>query len=263
MNDKILLGQYLPGNSPIHKLDPRIKLVLTLVFMISIFFVDSFRGYGIYALAILLIMKIGGIPFIRVLKGLKPVFVLLIIAGLINMLSHPGRVIFTMGPLKITEEGLIQALFIDIRIILLVIGSTILSLTTDPLSMTDGLESLMSPLKKINFPANELAMMISIALRFIPTLFEEANKIMKAQKARGADFDSGGFLSRAKAMVPLLVPLFLNSIERADELGIAMEARCYRGGKGRTRLNPLQMRKSDVATFIFASAFIVVVGHFL
>lgn len=263
MNDGILLGQYIPGTSPVHKLDSRVKLILTIFYMVSLFFVDNFLGFGVYSLAILFIMSVAKIPFLRVLKGLKPIIFLLIVAGLINVFTQPGKVIFTIGPLKATEEGFINAFFIDIRIILLVIGSTILSLTTDPLAMTDGLEAIMSPLKVIKFPSNEIAMMISIALRFIPTLFEEANKIVKAQKARGADFDSGSFMDRAKAMVPLLVPLFLNSIERADELGIAMEARCYRGGSGRTRLNPLKLHLFDVVVLFLSMAIMICISIFL
>ncbi|MDY5842361.1 MAG: energy-coupling factor transporter transmembrane component T [Peptoniphilaceae bacterium] len=248
MGERATIGQYYPGNSFLHMLDPRVKIVLTIAFMVSIFFVNSWIGYGAFAVYIFVCISIAGIPILRVLKGLKPIFMILIFTFVLNLWIIPGKEIWRWWIFRITEEGIYRAIFITIRIILLVFGTTLLTLTTSPLALTDGIESLLSPLKVIHFPSHEMAMMISIALRFIPTLFEESDKIMRAQKARGADFESGNVLNRAKAMIPLMVPLFLNALNRADELGDAMEARCYRGGEGRTRLNPLRMLTKDIVT---------------
>ena len=257
MNERLLLGQYMLRDSFVHKLDPRVKLVLTILFMVLVFMVDHFIGYGIILLFLLFVIKLADLPLARIIKGLKPVLTILIFTTVLNIFTIQGEVLWSWGFLKITKEGLIWAAFIACRIVLLVLGTTLLSLTTSPLKLTDGLESLMSPLKVIHFPAHELAMMVSIALRFIPTLFEETDKIIKAQKARGADFESGHLLDRARAMIPLLVPLFLNSLDRASDLGIAMEARCYRGGEGRTRLNPLVMEKKDILTLVGVSGLFV------
>ncbi|MDD7542803.1 MAG: energy-coupling factor transporter transmembrane component T [Peptoniphilaceae bacterium] len=248
MGERATIGQYYPGNSFLHMLDPRVKLVLTIAFMVSLFFVNSWVGYAVFAAYIFVCISIAGIPILRVLKGLKPIFMILIFTFVLNLWIIPGKEIWRWWIFRITEEGIYRAIFITIRIILLVFGTTLLTLTTSPLALTDGIESLLSPLKVIHFPSHEMAMMISIALRFIPTLFEESDKIMRAQKARGADFESGNVLNRAKAMIPLMVPLFLNALNRADELGDAMEARCYRGGECRTRLNPLRMLTKDIVT---------------
>lgn len=262
MNSRVLLGQYIPGDSPIHELDPRAKILLTLVFMIVCFLTDSFLGYGISALFLLSVVIISGIPIKMVFRGLKPIFAILIFTTLINMWTTPGELVWSWWIFKFSREGFWRALFIAIRIIQLVTGTTLLTLTTSPLQLTDGLEAIFSPLKRIGFPAHEIAMMTSIALRFIPTLFEEAEKIMKAQKARGADFESKRFLDMAKAMIPLMVPLFLNAIKRADELGVAMEARCYRGGEGRTRLNPLVFTKKDLAASLVVFTGMVALAYF-
>ena len=257
MNERVLLGQFMPRDSFVHRLDPRVKLLLTILFMVLVFYVDHFIGYGLVLVFILMVAALADLPFLKIIKGLKPILTILIFTTVLNIFTIRGEVLWKWGFFTLTKEGLIWAGFVACRIILLVLGTTILSLTTSPLKLTDGLESLLSPLKVIHFPAHELAMMVSIALRFIPTLFEETDKIIKAQKARGADFESGNILDRAKAMIPLLVPLFLNSLDRASELGVAMEARCYRGGEGRTRLNPLSMKKTDYMTLAGVSVLFV------
>ena len=260
MPTKMSLGQYIPGDSLIHKLDPRVKILATLVFMVSIFFVPSFFMYIPIVAYLLVIMYIAKIKPSTVLKSLKSLIFIIIFTSILNMLMTPGTdVIFKVWKFVVTKEGLYRAGFMSIRIVLLVIGTSLLTLTTSAIELTDGLESLMKPLQKVGFPAHELAMMISIALRFIPTLFEEADKIRKAQMARGADFEGGNILKKAKNMIPLLVPLFINSFRRADELATAMVSRCYRGSEGRTRLNPLKMTKKDVMIFVFVIAFFAVV----
>lgn len=263
MNDRVTIGQYIPGNSPVHRLDPRVKIVLTLVFMIGIFFIDRFLGLGVIAAAIFGVVLLSGVPVKRILKGLRPLIMILLFTTALNLFLTPGKEVASFWIFHITEEGIYRSVFMTYRIALLVFGTTLLTLTTSPLALTDGIEALLRPLTVIHFPAHELAMMISIALRFIPTLFEEADKIMRAQKARGADFDTGNMFHRAKAMIPLLVPLFLNAINRADDLGRAMEARCYRGGTGRTRLNPLRMTTEDIVCLILVTLFFVGVGYFL
>lgn len=262
MNNRITIGQYLPGNSPVHTLDARIKLLIVLAFMVSAFLIETFTGYAILAGFILFAALMGQIPLMRLIKGLKPILVILVFTFFINVIFTPGRVLFSLGFIKITEEGLIRATFIAIRLMLLVIGTSILTLTTSPLELTDGIAALLSPLNVIHFPSQVIAMMISIALRFIPTLFDETDKIMRAQKARGADFESGNVIERAKAMIPLFVPLFLNAITRADELGVAMEARCYTGSEHRTRLNPLVMTRRDVVIFLATMVFFVALCFF-
>lgn len=262
MNKRVSLGQYFPADSPLHSLDPRIKIILTIFYIVSIFMVDSFWAYIFFFAMIVLLVPLGKLPAKRLIKGLRPILMVLAFSFLLNALVTPGKVIFSWAFIKITEEGLIRGIFISIRLILLVLGTTLLTLTTSPMQLTDGLESLMSPLKIINFPAQILAMMISIALRFIPTLYEEADKIMKAQKARGADFESGNMFKRAKAMIPLLVPLFINSLNRAEELGIAMEARCYNGGRERTRLNPLKLRSLDIGALLSMSLVFSALAYF-
>lgn len=246
MLKNITIGQYFPGESIIHNLDPRIKIISVMLFIASLFFMDSFVYY-IPALVILVsIIAIAKLPFNYIIKGLKPIFILIIITFLINTFMTKGEVIFTIGPLSATEEGIRQASFMAIRLILLVIATTVLTLTTSPILLTDGIEKLLSPFKRIGVPAHELAMMMTIALRFIPTLLEETDKIMKAQMARGADFESGNIVRRAKNLVPLLVPLFISAFRRADELAMAMEARCYRGGENRTRMRELKIKNSDL-----------------
>src|SRR5690554_6282805 len=243
----ITIGQYFPGDTFIHKLDPRIKILIIMMFIVSLFFIKTFKPYLLILAFILFSIWLSKVPFKYVLKGLKPLMLIIGITFIINVLLTKGEVLFEIGPLTITKEGLSQAVFMALRLIFLITGTSLLTLTTSPISLTDGIEKLLSPFKKIGLPAHELAMMMTIALRFIPTLLEETDKIMKAQKARGADFESGNILNRAKNLVPLLVPLFINAFRRADELATAMEARCYRGGDGRTRLNELRFVRRDYA----------------
>lgn len=262
MNEKLTIGQYLQGDSIVHKMDARIKLIITTLFIISIFFVDGFIGFAFYAAFVLFVIFIAEVPLKQILRGLRPIVAVIILTLILNIVTTPGETLFRFWIFNVTKEGLYRAVFVSIRIILLVFGTSLLTLSTSPLSLTDGIESLLKPLIRFHFPAHELAMMISIALSFIPTLFNEADKIRKAQTARGADFESGNIIARAKAMIPLMVPLFLNSFHRAEELGTAMEARCYRGGEGRTRLNPPVLKKSDVIIFIGVSIYFALIAVF-
>ena len=218
----------------------------TLLYLISLFVVDSFVGFGIALVFLGLCIKISGVPLKFMLKGLKPIFMIMLFTFVLNMFMTPGEVLVQLGPLKVTMEGIYNAFFMVVRLALLIIGSSLMTLTTKPISLTDGIERLLSPLQKIGVPAHELAMMMSIALRFIPTLLDETDKIMKAQMARGADFESGNMIQRAKSLIPLLVPLFISAFRIAVELAMAMEARCYRGGENRTRLHRMAFGKSDV-----------------
>lgn len=246
----ITIGQYLPGESVVHKLDPRIKISITFVFIINLFIVNNFIGYIPSFLFIISAISISSIPAKYIFKGLKPILIILVITAIINVFLTTGTVIYKLGPLTVTMEGLKMAGFMVLRLIFLIIGTSILTLTTSPISLTDGIEHLLNPLKKIKVPAHELAMMMTIALRFIPTLLDETDKIMKAQTARGADFESGNIIKRAKNLVPLLVPLFISSFRRADELAMAMEARCYRGGENRTRMKQLKIGFRDVMALL-------------
>lgn len=252
----LTIGQYFPGDSAIHRLDPRTKLLLTIAMIVAVFLCKGFLGYAVLFALILGAAISSGIRLKIMLKALKPILFIIVLTFILNVFfSVSGNVIFSWGFLKITDTGLRTAVFMAIRLMLLVFGTQLLTLTTSPIALTDGLETLLKPLSKIGFPAHELAMMMSIALRFIPTLTEEADKIMKAQKARGADFESGNLAARAKAMLPLLVPLFVSAFRRADELALAMEARCYRGGGHRTRMRVLKYRRIDLyAALIMAAA---------
>ncbi|HQA60706.1 MAG TPA: energy-coupling factor transporter transmembrane component T [Tepidanaerobacteraceae bacterium] len=246
---EITIGQYIPGNSIVHRLDPRTKIILTLAYMILLFALNNFYGYIFPAAFLILATLLSRIPVRYLVKGLKPLVLIIALTFVLNSFMVKGRVIYELGPLDITYEGLSQGAFMAIRLILLITGTSILTLTTSPIALTDGIERLLSPFRKIGVPAHELAMMMTIALRFIPTLLEETDKIMKAQMARGADFESGNLINRAKNMVPLLVPLFISAFRRADDLAMAMEARCYRGGENRTRLKELKMTSLDIATY--------------
>lgn len=248
MLKNITIGQYYPGDSFVHRLDPRIKIFLITLFIVAIFFVNAFVGYLPLLAFIIAVIAVSGIPAKSVLRGLRPLFLIIGITVFFNLIMTPGEVIFQLGFLNITREGVRQAGFMALRLIFLVTGTSLLTLTTSPIALTDGIESILNPFRRIGVPAHELAMMMTIALRFIPTLMEETEKIMKAQMARGADFESGNILRRAKNLVPLLVPLFVNAFRRADELATAMEARCYRGGDGRTRLKPLILTTMDKLT---------------
>lgn len=260
--NNMTLGQYIPGNTIVHKLDPRIKILLVLFYMISLFMIDNLIFFIPMLLFVIITIKIADLSLIQILKSLKSIIFVLVFTTFIHIFFTPGRSVFSYSFINITYEGIERAIYIGMRLILLVIGTSYLTLTTSTTKLTDGLESLFSPLKIVKFPAPELAMMISIALRFIPTLFDEANKIRKAQLARGADFDSGNILKKAKSMVPLLVPLFINSFRRASELAIAMESRGYRGSEGRTRLNPLILTRLDIVILICVSLYFVLIVVF-
>lgn len=248
----VTLGQYFPGNTPVHRMDPRMKLVLTILYIVVLFVADGLLSYVAIAAFLVAVIAISHISPKVVLSGMKPLIIIIAITGILNMFYTPGEgePLLRVWKLTVYREGIVTAAFMIVRIMLLVCGTFMLTYTTSPLELTDGIESLLKPLEKIRVPAHELAMMMSIALRFIPTLIEEADKIMSAQKARGADFDSGNILKRAKALVPLLVPLFISAFRRADELAVAMECRCYHGGKGRTRMRVLKFHAVDGAAFL-------------
>ena len=253
MMKDITLGQYFPGDSVIHKMDPRTKILLVLVYIVLTFMINNFAGYVVLALFLAAAVFISRIPPMFVIKGLKPIMVFIFITALFNLFLTGGEPVFKWWIFTITKEGLYFASFMVLRLVFLILGTSLLTLTTSPIALTDGLEHLLNPFKKIGLPAHELAMMMTIALRFIPTLMEETDKIIKAQTARGADFDSGNLIRRAKAMVPILIPLFISAFRRADELATAMECRCYRGGEHRTRLNQLKFTNADTkGWFAFA-----------
>lgn len=261
----ISIGQYLPFDTFIHRLDPRVKIVGVFLYIITIFFVDDFYGYIPFVILLIAMLAVAKIPIKSVLKSLKPVIFIIIITGLINLITTPGRTIFEIGPVTVTAEGIYRTGFTVLRLILIILSTSVLTYTTSPMELTYGLEKLFSPLKKFGFPAGELAMMISISLRFIPTLFDEAQKIRMAQMARGADFESGNIINRAVSMIPLLVPLFINSFKRSDDLATAMEARMYRIGHDRTKLNEINMGRVDwlVISLFTIFCIVVIVLHFL
>lgn len=255
----ITLGQYFPGKSWIHKLDPRIKIIATLLFIIELFIVDNFIGFLIAGIVLGILIAVSKVPVSYIMRGLKPILLILIFTFALNMFMVDGRILWQWKFLKITAEGLEVAVFMAIRLVLLLMGSSMLTLCTRPLALTDGIERLLSPFKKIGLPAHDIAMMMTIALRFIPTLLEEADKIMKAQQARGADFESGGLMKRAKSLIPILVPLFVGAFRIAQDLAMAMEARCYRGGENRTRMNEMKFRKRDYAAIVMMVLFLAVI----
>ena len=255
----ITLGQYFPGNSWVHRLDPRIKIIATLLFLIELFIVDNFIGFGIAAVCLGAVIAVSGVPVGYILRGLRPILMILIFTFALNIFMVNGRVLWQWKFLHITAEGLELAVFMAIRLILLLMGSSMLTLCTRPLALTDGIERLLSPFRKIGLPAHDIAMMMTIALRFIPTLLEEADKIMKAQQARGADFESGNIIRRAKSLIPILVPLFVSAFRIAQDLALAMEARCYRGGENRTRMNGMKFAKRDYAAIVMMVAFLAVI----
>lgn len=245
----ITLGQYYQTDSIIHRLDPRVKLVATLVFIACLFIVDNFIGYALSGLFLLCVIKLSKVPFKFMMRGMKAIIFLLVLAVVFNLFLTPGEAVFSFWKLTITREGIRIAVMMAIRLTFLIIGSSLMTLTTTPNNLTDGLEKLLSPLKKIHVPVHEISMMMSIALRFIPILLDETDKIMKAQIARGADFESGNLIKKAKSLVPLLVPLFISAFRRANDLAMAMEARCYRGGENRTKMKPLIYRRQDMAAY--------------
>lgn len=254
----ITLGQYYQTESLIHRMDPRVKLGGTILFIISLFFFKNYAGYVIAALFLGLVIRLSKVPFKFMVKGMKTIVMLMLITVVFNLFLTPGTPLFTIWKLTITQEGLKMAISMAIRLTLLIIGSSVMTLTTTPNNLTDGMEKMMGPLKVFKVPVHEVAMMMSIALRFIPILLEETDKIMKAQIARGADFESGNLFKRAKAMVPLLVPLFISAFRRANDLAMAMEARCYRGGEGRTKMKPLIYHKRDYIAYGCIAAYMVI-----
>ena len=245
----ITLGQYYQTESAVHRLDPRVKLIATIVFIISLFLVDNFWGYLTAGLFLVFSIRLSHVPFKFMVKGMKAILFLLIFTVIFNLFLTPGQPLVSIWRLTITREGLETAVKMAIRLSFLIIGSSVMTLTTTPNNLTDGMESLMKPLRRLHVPVHEIAMMMSIALRFIPILLEETDKIMKAQMARGADFDSGNLIQKAKSLVPLLVPLFISAFRRASDLAMAMEARCYRGGEGRTKMKPLIYKRRDAIAF--------------
>ena len=246
----ITLGQYYQTQSAIHRLDPRVKLAGTLIYVITLFFYRNFVGYGIAILFLAMVIRASKVPFKFMVKGMRSIVFLLMITAFFNLFMTPGTPVVELWKLKITKEGTEVAVSMALRLSLLVIGSSILTLTTTPNNLTDGMEKGLGFLKIFKAPVHEIAMMMSIALRFIPILLEETDKIMKAQMARGADFDSGNLVTRAKAMVPILIPLFVSAFRRASDLAMAMEARCYRGGEGRTKMKPLKYHKRDFLAYL-------------
>ena len=249
MFDSITLGQYYQTDSALHRLDPRVKLVGTFAYLIALFVVDSWVGYLLAALFLAAMIKLSNVPFRYIVRGMKTILFLLVITVCFNLFLTPGEVIWQFGFLKMSKEGLSFAIKMALRLSLLILGSSIMTLTTTPTQLTDALESLMRPLKKVHVPVHEISMMMSIALRFIPILMEETDKIMKAQIARGADFESKNLIKKIKSLVPLLVPLFISAFRRANDLAMAMEARCYRGGEGRTKMKPLVYKGRDRAAY--------------
>ena len=256
----ITLGQYFPGNSFVHRLDPRTKLIVLVVYIVALFMAVSWVSYALCLAFLVACIAISKIPVKSIVRGMKPLVFILVFTGILNVFFTAGEtVLLDLGILTITLEGLTRAFFMMIRILMLVTGTFLLTYTTSPISLTDGLESLMGPLKAIHVPVHELSMMMCIALRFIPTLIEETDTIMAAQKARGADFESGSLMERVKALVPILVPLFISAFRRADELATAMECRCYQGGDGRTKMKLLRYHSNDFQAFGGAAALLIAV----
>ena len=256
----ITLGQYFPGNSFVHNLDPRTKLIVLVVYIVALFMAASWISYGLCLAFLIAAIAISTIPVKSIVRGMKPLVFILVFTGILNIFFTTGEtVLLDLGFLTITLEGLSRAFFMMIRILMLVTGTFLLTYTTSPISLTDGLESLMGPLKVLHVPVHELSMMMCIALRFIPTLIEETDKIMAAQKARGADFENGNLLERVQALVPILVPLFISAFRRADELATAMECRCYQGGDGRTKMKLLRYHANDFQAFGTAALLLVAV----
>lgn len=256
----ITIGQYYPAKSILHRLDPRVKLVSTLLYLISLFLFKSIAGYIVATIFLVSIIRASKVPFSFIMKGLKPIIMLLMITVAFNLfLTRDGEVLFHAWIFTITEGGLRTAVYMAVRLIYLIIGSSLMTFTTTPNELTDGIESLLHPLNKIHVPVHEVAMMMSIALRFIPILLEETDKIMKAQIARGADLESGNIIQRAKNMIPILVPLFVSAFRRANDLAMAMEARCYRGGDGRTKMKPLHYRGRDYMAYVLICVYVVAV----
>ncbi|MEG0895418.1 MAG: energy-coupling factor transporter transmembrane component T [Oscillospiraceae bacterium] len=260
----ISIGQFFPGNSVIHKLDPRIKILLTVAFIVLLFIIKStdflhLICFGVVFLYLILIIAVSKIPLKSILKGVKPIIPLIIFTSLLNMLFINGETIWSFWIISISTEGIRLAIIMSVRIICLIVGASMLTYTTSPIDLTDAIERLFKPLKLIKFPVHEMAMMMTIALRFIPTLLEETDKIMSAQKARGADMETGGLVKRAKALIPILIPLFVSAFRRADDLSLAMECRCYQGGEGRTRMKILKLHLVDLWCVLFFALFMALI----
>ena len=250
----ITLGQFFPGFSPVHKLDPRMKLILTVIYVVMLFVADNLAGLSVGILFSLAAYLVARIPLKMMARSLKPVLPIILFTSVLNMFFVSGDPVFSWWVITVTKQGIFTAVIMSLRIICLIAGTSLLTYTTSPIALTDGLERLMGPLKKLRFPVHELAMMMTIALRFIPTLIEETEKIMNAQKARGADMETGSLIDRVKALVPVLIPLFISAFRRADELALAMECRCYRGGEGRTRMKELHLHTMDWVSCGFTGA---------
>ena len=260
----ITLGQFFPGNTLAHRLDPRTKLIFTVLYIVALFCAKSFVSYGVMALWLVTAVQVSKVGYKALVKGLKPVWFIIVFTAVLNLIYIKGTPLVTIWKITIYREAVETAVFMVLRIAMLIMGTFLLTYTTSPIRLTDGLESLLSPLKKLQAPVHELAMMMAIALRFIPTLIEETDKIMSAQKARGADFESGGLLQRAKALIPILVPLFISAFRRADELATAMECRCYSGGEGRTKLHVLRFAAKDYLVLALGAALtatVIVLGR--
>ena len=255
----ITIGQYYQTQSVIHRMDPRLKIIATLVYIAALFVVDRFVGLLLCWLVLEAVITLSKVPRSFILRGLRPVFLIIAFTLLVNLFATPGHVIFSLWRFHITEEGVRMAAFMGIRLVLLILGSSMLTLTTRPIGLTDGIEALLSPFKKFGLPAHDLAMMMTIALRFIPTLLSETDKIMKAQQARGADFESGNILQRARALIPILVPLFISAFRIAQDLAMAMEARCYGSGVPRTRMNEIRFSGRDAAGSVLTAVFLAAV----
>ena len=255
----ITIGQYYPSNSKLHRLDPRVKIMCTLLYLISLFLFQNIWGYLVATVFLAFVIRISKVPFKHIVKGLKPIIMLLMITVVFNLfLNNTGTVLVKFWVFQITTEGLQTAVFMAIRLIYLILGSSLMTFTTTPNALTDGIERLLKPLQKIKVPVHEIAMMMSIALRFIPILLEETDEIMKAQIARGADLESGNIVQKAKAMIPILVPLFVSAFRRANDLAMAMEARCYHGGEGRTKMKPLVYEGRDYWAYAITIAYVVI-----
>jgi energy-coupling factor transport system permease protein len=252
----ITIGQYYPEYSIIHKLDPRLKLVVTLIYIASLFVIEDFYGYIIVVAAMVGVISASRVPPKFILRGLRPIMVIILFTFALNIFMTNGEALWSYGILHITKEGIYTACFMAMRLIFLIVGSSLLTLTTKPMKLTDGIESLLSPAGRMGLPTHELAMMMTIALRFIPTLLEETDKIMKAQQARGADFETGSIFRRAKALIPILIPLFVGAFRIAQDLALAMEARCYRGGEGRTKLNALAFKRRDAVAALITAGYL-------
>lgn len=256
----ITIGQYFPGKSVLHRLDPRMKLLLTVLYIVMLFSASGFLGLAIGIVFLVFAFAISGIPIKMMVKGVRPILPVIIFTGILNLFFiTTGNVIFSLGFLKITDDGLSTMIFMAVRIIFLICGTSLLTYTTSPIALTDAIERVLSSLRVFHFPAHEIAMMMTIALRFIPTLIEETDKIMSAQKARGADFETGSIINRAKALIPVLIPLFVSAFRRAEELALAMECRCYRGGEGRTRMKQLKITYLDYIALAVTALFLVLI----